>query len=222
MKLLVTGHAVARIGAQKSTITTLPTLDNEVTYKLYATNNYPIKHLEYGSLNIKNAKFIDTLPPEAVFVWASNNGSYDSSSNIVTWDMGDFNIGDAYQREVIIKYPTAEFEGKTVMNFFKVTGNPLGIVEARDLAEDSVEHSFNDPQPEVNQKFRKTSSTDRVEMGQDFFYFFENVNNSGNVPLSDFTLIDELPAGLKLYKLDLTVGNKSAIVQYKTDNNSTW
>ena len=69
-----------------------------------------------GTSPITNLTLVDPIPDNAMFVSADNGGTYDSVTNIVTWNLGNHNPGDAGQVMMTVLAETPLADGTVITN----------------------------------------------------------------------------------------------------------
>ena len=164
-------------------------LDTPVTYRVTAT-------IAPGSNQIiRNARFVDELTEDGVtFVSATGGGTYDPSTNQVTWALGDIAPNQpAVTRDVTVIYPSSRFAGVTeVKNTVRCFGTPDGGVEKEfDAATDTAPLRAEGPIVGV----QKTATTNQIGPGQSATYTLTGTAPA-DTDLTSLTITDVLPVGL--------------------------
>ena len=124
-QVTVTALAASQWTVTKGRVTGAAQLDTPFTYRVAITL------AAGGTQNIDNARFVDTLPPGAQFVSATQGGVFDAGTNTVTWQLGTLvpnaNNTVTYSREVTVIFPSPPFQaGDTPVNNLEALGAPAG------------------------------------------------------------------------------------------------
>ncbi len=192
-------------------------LDQPVTYSLTIK---PESSLVY----LFNPVITDTLPVGAVFVSASY-GVTPTTAGVVTWGStylcgaANCSISDSKTVQVTVTYPGGTFTQSTIVNNVANIAAlyPSGTYGATAGFSDSSTSNHAFVIPLATTSFDKTNPTNPAD-GQIFSYEL-TPKNTGNVPLSPFTVTDTLPPYLELISVTTGVYNQDfsgAEVYYKT------
>jgi len=218
----ITARAANTAFVRKTLLGSSIPLDQNVTYRVELFNQDTV-----GGLLLEDAVLVDSLPPEAEFIAASNAGVYDPGAHTVTWPAQDLNVGGSLRRTVTVKYPAASFTlGEEVTNGVTVTYTPLGGTEATDT--DSVTHTI--VAPSGSHRFVKSVSNSYVYEGKEVNKTWSfDVRNQGNVPMENVVVTDVIPPELRVYRIRTgrMSGTPSGLendiqVFFKTTSNSSW
>ncbi|MCG8482859.1 MAG: hypothetical protein MJA31_06080, partial [Clostridia bacterium] len=108
-------------------------------------------------------------------------------------------------------------------NEVKVTGTPLYGSEPETKA-DSAEHGFETATYAVGNLIKTSrQSNDEYSSGQTAQFYISNIKNSGNVPLSNFNIIDTIPNAIDLKSITSGVYNQSGLLNiYYKSNKKDW
>ncbi|MBL7976919.1 MAG: DUF11 domain-containing protein [Bacteroidetes Order II. Incertae sedis bacterium] len=217
----VTATAVSKWEVDKQ-ITTSSFIDFDVSYKVALCSP---NAGNLGGLNLQNARLVDTLPLNAVFVSASNSGVYDAINRTVTWNLGSIGVtnGGCTSRTVTVQYPSTVFSnGQTVVNRVEGFGTPYGLSD-QSLGTDQVSHVLSGFVPSTGSTLNKYVDFGEKVVGQVASYTF-NLKNSSNVAVNDFVLEDAIPVALDVTEIT-SGGYPSAApvnIWYKTNLNSSY
>ncbi|MCS6993061.1 MAG: SpaA isopeptide-forming pilin-related protein, partial [Anaerolineales bacterium] len=203
-----------------------PTVDTDVTYRLQLC---PVPPGSGGIAALSNITLTDTLPAGAVFVAASNGGTY--SSGVVTWPTvaGPLYPPDCITRFVTIRYPSPTFSiGDNITNAANLTStytdsNGNGVPFNPGTTQ--ITHEI-DPIADVP-TYSKSDAGDPVGITGTGRFILELNTNATNYPANGVTLIDTLPPQLRV--TSVTSGTWSAdfnyvraYVEYSTNYGATW
>lgn len=197
-----------------------PALDQPVTYEIIIRGNSVI-----GGINLKDVTAVDDLPNGSTYI--SSDGNYDESSHTITWDIGNLNVGSTIKKQVTVMYETRTSGGFTtssnVENEVEVTGTPLYSSESQ-TKYDSVEHGFITKTAQVGNLIKTSrQSDDEYSSGQTAQFYIGNIKNSGNIPLSNFYIIDTLPNSIDLERITSGKYNQSGLLDiYYKSNKKDW
>ncbi|MEI6579910.1 MAG: hypothetical protein WCN92_10685, partial [Eubacteriales bacterium] len=198
----------------------LPAVGNNVTYQIAVNGNSTI-----GGMNLKNVIITDTIPAGSSFVSASNGGTFNSGTGIVTWNIASLPVGTTQNLTIVINYPSPTF---TVAS--SVTNSVLGTATQNDNSAApnktaSVTHGFAAPTYTLS-TFSKGNrqANDRYSVGQTARFTLSNVGNAGNSPLDRIEITDNIPGEIALTQISTGSYNSatSVQIQYKTNLNATF
>lgn len=205
-----------------------PTLDTDVTYRLQLC---PVPPPSGGIADLTNITLTDTLPTGAVFVSASNGGTF--SGGVVTWPTvpGPLSPPDCITQFVTMRYPSSDFDlGDDLTNSADVAagyvdsdGDPCPACFG-----DSVEE---DPAVLIDivdvPTYSKSDAGDPVGITGTARFILELNTNFTNYPANDVVLIDNMPPQLQV--TSVTSGTWSedfdfvrAYIEYSIDYGSSW
>lgn len=146
-----------------------------ITYTLaYAVFDAPVSGL----------KLVDTLPANTTFVSASNGGTYDNTTNKVTWDLGTVNPG-SYTVTLTIKVAGSITNGTLIINTAVLTG---GGVEMKTATQKTTINSG--PILTIVKSVEKSP----VYPGDSVNYIV-TIKNNGSDTAFNLRLADTMPAG---------------------------
>lgn len=200
-------------------------LDQEVVYQIQTCPNT-------SQLNLNTAVLTDTLPAGAVFVSASNGGTY--ANGVVTWttwgtgaNINNLLIsGGCVIRTLTAIYPTGTFfTGTNVVNAAKMTGtvtNASGEVAITPLTS-NLTHSI--IAGAAARTFTKRTDASAPTVGQTVTHYFDTAN-TGNVALTNFVIDDVIPSAMNVTQIRSgTISNNIAptlTVEFQTSVNANW
>lgn len=98
---------------------------NTLQYTITLTNNGP------GVLN--NIRLTDVLPPYTTFQAADSNGSYDSSSNQVTWYNGNLANGTSLSFTYRVTVQAVPYNGYVITNTASASADNLGAINSNEV-----------------------------------------------------------------------------------------
>lgn len=181
-----------------------------------------------GSIDMLDGSLIDILPAGAVFVSASGNGTYDSTTNRVTWTFGATSYSQSGNppcttpQTVTVLYPSPTFRaGQAVTNRAGGRANVPGLRGplAVGLGNASVTHTLLPASGTFS--ISKVAGQSTIVNGN-FMPYTVTVTNTGTLPIAPYWY-DYLPVGLRIRPNDrIGVGDtKGARVDifYSTDQN---
>lgn len=180
----------------------------------------------YGSINMIDGTLIDTLPANAVFVSATGGGTYNASTNKVTWTFGavPYNIAGSCLpvRNLTVLYPSTDFSpGQNVTNKVNGTARIPGISGPllTNLGLSSVTHAL---LPAAGTFSVAKSAGQGTIVNGNFMPYTITVTNTGTIPIAPWWW-DYLPVGMRIRKNDpIGIGDtRGAFVDiyYSTDQN---
>lgn len=205
-----------------------PTVDTEVTYRLRLC---PVTPPSGGIAALTNIVLTDTLPPNSIFISASDGGT--ESGGVVTWPTiaGPLYPPDCVSRLITILYPTPDFSiGDTLTNSASVTASYV------DSNGNNCPNCFAPTPSEITHDiidildvptYSKSDTGDPVGI-TGTARFILNLNTNGtNYPANNVTLIDNLPPELRVTSVTSGTWSSSfdyvrAFVEYSTDNGDNW
>ncbi|MBZ0302303.1 MAG: carboxypeptidase regulatory-like domain-containing protein, partial [Anaerolineae bacterium] len=177
--------------------------------------SYTVQICSSGStVNLLNAQMVDTLPPGSVFVSASGGGVYDPGPpQTVAWDLGDLAASSGCtSRQVTVQFPESTFtESQSVTNSVDGTGDPVGEPTWTDT--DSVTNPLQRFQPLPNGTIAKNVARTDWVVGATLSFGLE-AENTGNIPLQNFTITDTVPPEFDV--TSVTTGGANE-VRYQTN-----
>ncbi|WP_299644960.1 hypothetical protein, partial [uncultured Chloroflexus sp.] len=174
-----------------------------------------------GSLNLTNVQIVDTLPAGATFVSASDGGTYNPTTNTVTWLATSLTVPSSLcaTRTVVVVFPSASFPvGTEVRNMADVTAQAGSVTLT--LTDDDVRR-IQPPTPGLGST--KTGPNSAL-VGDTVTYTLSAVN-TGTTPLSDVVITDPVPPELQVTRLTVHGGNMPGIrvaLEYTTNLNTTF
>jgi hypothetical protein len=192
-QVTVTALAASAWTVTKGRVTAAAQLDTPFTYRVAITL------AAGGTQNVDNARLVDTLPPGAQFVSATQGGAFDAGTNTVTWQVGTLvpnaNNAVTYSREVTVIFPSSLFQaGDTPVNNVEALGAPAG----------EPDQSLGQAQFPVTLRAAgditaasKRDTLGSLGPGQSDVYTITGTNpNAG--PLDEFTITENLPVELSM------------------------
>jgi len=190
-------------------------LDAPTTYRLRLQNPSP----NVGGLDLLNTVLVDTLPAGVQFISASNSGTFNSSNNTVTWNLGTVPVGTsstAATVTVTVVFPSSVFSsGSSVTNRMYFTGLPRGLTNPAS-GTTFVTNSLSNATAGLAFTKSNTTVSSLAPIGSSYQYRF-NVSNSGYFALDSVRIEDTVPS-----KLDLTSIQARGYLYYKTNLNTSW
>jgi LPXTG-site transpeptidase (sortase) family protein len=212
-----------------------PTVDTDVTYRLQLCPGGAS-----GNVALTGVTMTDTLPAGAVFVSASNGGTY--AGGVVSWTVtGTFTPPSCATRYVTIRYPSTTFESSSLPD----TGLISSVTNTAGATADytpssgtctspcfSDSHSITHPIVDIVEvpTYSKGDAGDPVGSTGTARFILNLHTNGTNYPPNAVTLIDNLlPGAGALQVTEVTSGtwsssfnNVRAYVEYSTNDGSTW
>ncbi|MDH7507382.1 MAG: hypothetical protein QHH15_06340, partial [Candidatus Thermoplasmatota archaeon] len=89
--------------------------------------NYTISFDNIGNeYDLHNVSLIDTLPAEVIFINASDNGSYNSSSHTVTWEFETIATREEYSVWLLVQVNTSVNLGSMIINTVTIDTDETG------------------------------------------------------------------------------------------------
>jgi len=159
-----------------------------------------------GTQNLDGATVMDVLPPGAVFVSATNSGTYDGTK--ITWNLGDLLVTGSFPIELdyVITFPSSDPlnntdagpAAKTNMAMLGGTdqdGNPYSV---------SDEATGNILPPNFEVSGSKAAGDNDILVQDSTNAFTITYANEGTTHLEDLVVTDTIPAQFAL--VDLSVG----------------
>jgi|GEM_PF-1541685 len=205
-----------------------PAVDTEVTYRLRLC---PITPPSGGIADLSGIVITDTLPPNVVFVSASDGGT--KSGGIVTWPTitGPLSPPNCVERYITLIYPSPAYStNDTLTNLASVTASYV------DSGNNPCPGCFAPPPTDLTHDiipiqdvptYSKTDTGDPVGITGTARFNLNLNTNATNYPSNDVTLIDDLPPQLQVTSItsgewSSSFSNVRAYVEYSTDNSSSW
>ena len=178
-----------------------------------------------GSLTATNITIVDTLPTGTNFVYATNDGVYDASSNTVTWTADAVEPGNCTYYTVFLIYPSTTFSlGQNVTNEASYSYTPVGELEINGAT--SVVDTISNPNIRIEAE-KTVSETDFYPGSSGSFNL--NWGNKSNIALDSFYLEDSIPSGIEITDIglgahyyNLPSTNIDLNIRYQTNLNSNW
>ncbi|MBL8088893.1 MAG: sortase [Anaerolineales bacterium] len=203
-----------------------PTVDTDVTYRLQLC---PVTPPSGGIAALTNIVLTDTLPTGAVFVSASNGGTF--SSGVVTWPTvaGPVYPPDCVTRFVTIRYPSPPFNiGDPLNNSASITAgytDSSGTPCPNCFGDSDTENPANLINIVDVPTYSKSDVGDPVGITGTARFVLELNTNLTNYPANEVVMIDNLPPQMQV--TSVTSGTWSedyvrAYIEYSTNNGSTW
>ncbi len=189
----VTARAASQWTVTKGRVTGAAQLDTPFTYRVSITL------AAGGTQNVTNARFVDTLPPGAQFVSATQGGTYDPGTNAVTWSLGTLvpnpNSAVTYSRDVTVIFPSTTFSaGDQPVNTVEALGTPVGEPD-QSLGRATFPITLRDAGNITSAS--KRSGLGALGPGQADTYTITGANpNAG--PIDAFTILENLPVELSM------------------------
>lgn len=178
-----------------------------------------------GGLNLDNILIVDDLPAGAIFESASHGGSYDAGTHRVSWPAAELQVsggGACVSRTVTVRFTADNFAvGEQVRNDMSATAVPVGGGSISLSASDI--RLIQPPTPGMS--FSK-AGPQRALVGQTISYSF-NLQNTGTTPLSEVTIVDPIPAELRVSRIyagehNLLPTALPLIIEYRSNLNPTY
>ncbi len=159
---------------------------------LGANTTYTVTYKNTGNINLTSPTLVDTLPPGARFVSASGGGTFNATTNQVTWTLASpATPGTTSSQTVTVIYPSPPFvAGQPITNNVAGTGIPLGTTTPLSQPASATSTPVA-PAPAV---VASKSPGGPIALGRPFTYTV-SVKNTGNVGLNPVTMLDSFPAG---------------------------
>ncbi|MFN0200906.1 MAG: hypothetical protein ACKVTZ_05270, partial [Bacteroidia bacterium] len=186
------------ISKTKASPSGTPFLGKNVTYDISVCN--PANAATNGGVSLLNAVVKDSLPPNAVFVSATNGGTY--NNGIVTWNLGTLtasNTASCTNLSVTVMYPSPPFSaGMSVINTATLKGNSNG--SAITVGPATTTHSLQNPVLLWTVNKTKSSPSGQAYIGNNITYEISfcnpsNASTNGGLDVLNAVMIDTLPVG---------------------------
>jgi uncharacterized repeat protein (TIGR01451 family) len=182
-------------------------INTTVTYRLAVLKENGYWGNVIGQHNMTVAQVTDVLPTGAVFVSSTPGAvNWNSGTGTITWNPNSGILDAAnpwayYWVDITVSYPAAFFPyGSFVYNQATLSGSVCQGPALHQSNQTCIEIEEVDPNP--NAFFQKyVNVTNRVPGCQGFYTII--FCNNGNVPLSNFTINDVIPAGISVDKVQL-------------------
>lgn len=214
----ITARAEANVYMVK-TLRTGGALDVESSYRVQVC--MPAGNSS-GGLNLSNLVIVDTLPTNAVFVSATNGGTYNAGTNQVTWPATTLTVGSGVRcvnRDVTVRFLDADFDvGDSVINSAEATATLVG---GGTITVNTTDERLIQP-PSPNMSFGKNGPSQAL-LGDIVGYNF-TLANTGTAPLSNVQFEDVLPAELRVQRIYAGAGSPAVPLQieYTTNLNASY
>ncbi|MCS6845172.1 MAG: GEVED domain-containing protein [Caldilineales bacterium] len=208
------------------------TLGANLTYRARVDRPSPVE----GNLNVLNGTLAVTLPVGVLpaDIQDAGGGTVSGSGTagdpvVVTWTIGavpaNGAAGMAVERTLVVRFDASRFsQGQTVT---LTEAMALTVVGGESCAgSDSQNTTLQSFVPSPNGSAAKASSNATPRVGQSF-YFELDADNTGNVPLDNFTIADELPQNFALSSIRLPGivngpgGNFIRVIYRRSDTGAT-
>ena len=145
-----------------------------------------------GGLNINNVVMTDSLPSGAVFVSATDGGTYNSSANTVVWPSTNMVLGTSVSHTLTVVYPTPTFAAnQKVTNNVAVVGLPVGATTSVTHTASQVK-TLGDP---VSLLSVGKTLVSGGAVNQNTTYAVTAGNSSSTTALTNVVMVDTLPTG---------------------------
>jgi uncharacterized repeat protein (TIGR01451 family) len=172
---------------------TIPQLDTPFTYRVAFTL------AAGGTQTINNVRFVDTLPPGAEFVSATDGGTFNAANNTVTWTAGNVvpnaNADVTVTREVTVIFRSPpNTPGSNPNNVVQVFGAPQG--QPDQLLGQGERAVTLRPAGNVTGGSKRAGSPD-IGPGQNDTYTI-TASNPNATPLAGFQVTELLPPELAM------------------------
>ena len=156
---------------------------DNISYNISVVNNANISVVYH---------VVDTLPAGFVYTGSSDGGSYDASSNTVTWDI----LVDANSNKVLTIYGYVNVSGVTLVNNVSVSNvtNNVNVTNTTNFTVDNL----------ANITITKVANVSTASYN-DFVEFNVTVTNNGQ-NASEVKVEEKLPAGLINITFNVTKG----------------
>ena len=146
-----------------------------------------------SGVTLTNVVMTDTLPTGASFVSATGSGVYNSSLGTVTWPAASVSANSSTTQYVIVNYPTNLFtSGQKITNVLSVIATPPGLTPVSASATNVA--TLTAPTDSVG--FSKTASATVATIGSTSINYTLNITNTGNTVLTNYQVVDIIPAGV--------------------------
>jgi hypothetical protein len=193
-KVIVTAKAASKWTVTKGLSPgSIAQLDTPFTYRVALTL------AAGGTQNLDNVRFVDTLPAGAEFVSATGGGTFNATTNQVTWTAGNM-VADLNKDVTVFREVTVIFRSPT----FKAGDNPLNVVDAFGAPTGEPDQLLGHGERQVTLKpfgnvtaGSKKDTTPDLGPGQTDTYTLTAENPTAG-PLSGFQVIEDLPPQLSM------------------------
>ena len=191
--------------------------DGTVTYRLCIMKSNTYWGNVVGQQNMSGAVVTDVIPAGAIFVGSTCGASI--IGNTITWNVGNLNAANPwaiYCCDIQIKYPVAQFpNGSTMLNQSTLTGTTCQQQAVHNSNQTCVEVGNVTPNP--NAYFAKyLQLTNRVPGCQGYYQIV--FCNNGNVPLSAFNIVDNIPSGITVDYVQVYGANATTTVSLSANS----
>jgi len=189
----VTARAASSWTVTKGQVTGTAQVDTPFTYWVAITL------AAGGTQDIGNARILDSLPPGAQFVSASQGGTYDGGTNTVGWQIGTIVaspiVAVTVAPEVTVIFPSSVFQaGDQPVNAVEAFGAPTGHAE-QSLGQATFPVVLRGAGAITSAS--KRSGLGSLGPGQSDTYTLTGGNPNAGA-LDSFTVLEHLPAALSL------------------------
>ncbi|MCP4106120.1 MAG: DUF11 domain-containing protein, partial [Desulfobacteraceae bacterium] len=210
----------------KELLSPLAPLDQDVIYRVRFQDDG-----NFANLDLLGAELVDVLPAGVTFVSASDGGTYSAGPPpTVTWDMGDLGASGSQKRVdrfVTVRYESPTFSvGDDITNTLTGSGTPRGgsPIPLDPVSITDPNNKIGNPAPLHN--ISKASNKPQISNGNPLTYYI-SVSNAGNVPLSNFIVVDTIPSQLTVTEIrtgryNTFDNNISLTIRYQTNITGTW
>ncbi len=223
--ITVTVEAESVVTLTKTLSNSKATLDQEMTYQIKLCSENA-----NGRLDWQNVTLVDTLPPNAEFISATNKGVYDPDNQTITWGgTGDtLAVGDCFEPQIKVKYRSEHFaSGSEIINEVLVNGTPVGESEIKtDSANAGATFGAGIGAGTAKLTVWKQGPKTVISEGNIDYGF--TIKNDGNVPLQNVVITDTIPSQMVVTSLRAGENNQEAgsipvSIDYKTNlRNAEW
>ncbi len=192
-----------------------------VTYRLNVTKANGFFGNVAGQHNMSNAVVTDQLPPGAVFISSTCGVNPPLSGNTFTWQPNNGNLdastpNASYACNITVYYPASVFpDGTSIYNEASLNG----IICQQPVEHTSVQTCINvvTSTPHAGGRLYKyVYMTNRVPGCNGYYYI--PFQNSGNIPLSPFTINDVIPSGITVHSVAVMGGNNTTTMSLTANN----